>query len=112
FPILGWQASVGSNDAVEAESTEVGHVPEIAPIGDVALAVVPRFPDALVDPVPDETSQHARMRIDLVPVFLEISKGVAHAVPILAGQDRPVVKRVARMIEQPFPTCVFRALVI
>ena len=39
--------------------------------------------DALVYPVPDEATEHALVRANLVPILLEIAQGVAHAVSIL-----------------------------
>ena len=58
---------------------QVGLVAKIATVEDNPLWL----DNALIYPVPDEATKHALVRANLVPILLEITQGVAHAVSIL-----------------------------
>ena len=68
---------------------QVGLVSEVAAVEHLLYHLASDFfflDNTLVHPVPDEAAEHARIRVDFVPIFLEVAKGVTHAVGIFAGQ--------------------------
>ena len=71
--VFGCCLTVGRDDALDAESTKVGHVAKVATIGHHGLAILTLLVDTAICPFPDEASQHAWVAVNLIPVFLEIA---------------------------------------
>ena len=87
FEQLRCNVTVGSNDAVAAEVIVVGIVAKSAAIIHVGGRLSP-FAHALIHPVPDATAYHAlALELDVVPIFLQVSDGVAHGVSIFAKEE-------------------------
>ena len=84
---LGGRRSVGQDDAVAAEAAVVGIVAEVAAVGPVALAGLPRngHAEPLVLPVPHELAHHGGVRlVDVAIVVYLVAHGVTHGVCVLA----------------------------
>ena len=96
--VLGCQGAVTAHDTVKAESLEVRLVVEVASVKHLAIAY-----DTLVDPVPDESSEHTGIGVNLIPVLLEIPQGVAHAVGVFRGEDRACVCHTVEISAREFP---------
>ena len=79
--VLGRERAVAQHDTVHAESMQVGFVAEVAAIEHLFYHFASYFflhDDSLVYPVPDEAAQHARVRVDFVPILLKVAEGITH----------------------------------
>ena len=90
--------AVAHYHTVEAERLEVGLVTKVATVGNLHLRGGTRTltvwtaphavaVDALVNPVPKESAEHMGVRVELIPIVLEVAQGIAHAMAVLAGHD-------------------------
>lgn len=90
---LGIGRAVGFHNAVDDKVAVIGHVDEVAAVGEVGVgrraldAIRHRAADALVHPVSDEAALEQAVRLEGVPVLLEVAQAVAHRVGVL---DVPV----------------------
>ena len=104
--------AVGHHDAIKAEGFQVWLVAEVASVADLNLAVVALAIDALVNPIPDESAQHSRMRVNLVPIHIQIAHCIAHCVGIFACKHRAVVVLAFGNLEQTLPSCILGAFLV
>ena len=85
--------AVATHDTFHAECLEVGNIIEVSTIRHHLLAVA-RRKDSLVSPFPNETAQHARMTVNLVPVFLEVAKRITHGMSVFARENRTIIRSI------------------
>ncbi len=107
--VVGVRRAVRRDEAVEQEvdvarrprRPVVAAVrPERAPVGGARR-------EPLVHPVPDEAALQLGMRIDHVPVVLQVADAVAHRVRVFAHDERPVAPRL-HVRQQPLDRRVHR----
>ena len=83
---LGCHLTLRGDDAVAAEVLVVGEVAESAAIIEVVGRLAP-LAQALIYPVPDAAAYHAlALKLDIVPILLQVADGVAHSVGIFAQE--------------------------
>jgi len=107
FSVFSTDGTVGKDHSVQTERTRIGLITKIPAIG-VVRATIGGCPlDALVHPIPDETAQHARMGVHILPVFLEVTQGIAHGMGVFAGHHRSMVVGIECQLQQALPAGVF-----
>ncbi len=108
LPILRVYGAVGVDNSLDAKHSVVRYIAEVAAVRDELSSISGALAQSLVNPFPDEPAEEPRMRVDFIPVFLEVANGIAHGVRVFSCQNRPHVIRVPRDLEQVFPAGVSR----
>lgn len=83
--------AVGSDNSVEAEVAIVQFLAEIPAIGIVTGAAGIGFQQSLVFVIPDTSANDPGCRPENIPEFLQVTRGIPHAVGIFHEDNRPVV---------------------
>ena len=87
FDELRRDVPVGRDDAVATEIIVVRIVAKATAIVHIGLGFSP-FAKALVHPIPDASAYHAlAFELNVVPIFLKITDGIAHGVCIFAEEE-------------------------
>ena len=94
------RGAVGLHQPVTAEVRIVGLVAEVAAVGPELTPILCFLPQRLVDEVPDASADEAGMRLDDVPVVLQVPDAVSHGVGVLAKNER-LLRVVLRVLDQP-----------
>src|SRR5215475_9231638 len=92
LPIFGRKRPVGSDDAFKAKRPKVRDVSEISTVRNELLTVAAFLVKPLVAPFPNETAEQSRVRVDLVPIILEVADGVAHGMGVLTCEDWSMIE--------------------
>src|SRR6478752_1927749 len=80
--------AIRQNETICAEVVVVRFIAEISSVGPELFPVSSLFADALVVPVPNKAAMRPRLRIDNVPILLEVPGTVPHGVRVLNLEER------------------------
>src|SRR6476646_8054861 len=79
--------AVRKDETVSAEVVVVWLIAEVSSVGPELFPVASLFADALVNPIPNKAAMRPWLRIDDVPILLEIAGTIPHGVRVLNFEE-------------------------